>query len=137
MNKTLLACCAILLASFSADNRLNDGIFKGESRSYYTNEPYYGHAKITVKDGMILQVDFSIRDSVKHEDFDDRYERYFEGNDLYVQQCRNDRKGVQSYPDSLMKYQDLEKVDVISGATWSYNIFKASAQIALEQAHKK
>jgi major membrane immunogen (membrane-anchored lipoprotein) len=136
MKKTWLAIAFLFLAAYSGDS-LNDGVFRGESRSYYTDEPYYGRTQLIIENGKIMDVNFTIRDSMKHEDFDDSYERYFKGNDLYIQQCRNDRKGVLSYPDSLLKYQDLDKVDVISGATWSYNIFKASAEIAVKNAGSK
>ena len=33
-----------------------------------------------------------------------------------------------------MKAQDPDKVDAFTGATWSYNIFKASAKKALKDA---
>ena len=82
----------------------------------------------------MIKVEFYVRDSSKQEYFDDKYEKYFADNDEYIKQCRNDWKGIQSYPDSLLKYQDLNKVDVISGATWSYNIFMASAGEALSVA---
>ncbi len=74
-----------------------------------------------------------IRDSALHETFNAAYAKHFAGNDLYIQQTRNDWNGVQTYPSHLMKKQDLNKVDVISGATWSYNIFKASFLEALKE----
>jgi len=114
--------------------KYQDGTFSGQSRYRYTDEPYWGTVSVTIKNDLITNVFFSIRDSALHEPFDSIYEKHFQGNDLYIQQCRNDWKGVQSYPDSLIKYQDLSKVDAISGATWAYNIFKASAEIALEKA---
>lgn len=126
----------LLLFAFSGDSPLKDGYYTGSSRAGYTDEPYYGYSKIMIENGEIAKVVFFIRDSAKHEYFDNKYEKYFAGNDLYVQQCRNDWKGIQSYPDSLIKYQDINKVDVISGATWSYNIFKASVQEALNGAIK-
>jgi major membrane immunogen (membrane-anchored lipoprotein) len=103
----------------------------------YTQEPYYAHTQIKVENGRIVSVYFMVRDSAKHEYFDDQYERYFAGNDEYVQQCRNDRKGMKSYPDSLLKYQDINKLDAISGATWSFNLFKASVKEALAGAGGK
>ena len=111
--------------------QLRDGIYRGSSRERYTAEPYFGFTTITVEKGKITTVEFSIRDSSKHIFFDGNYEKYFAGNDEYVKQCRNDWKGVISYPDSLIRYQDINKVDVISGATWSYNIFKACITKAL------
>ncbi|MEZ5071335.1 MAG: FMN-binding protein [Bacteroidales bacterium] len=113
---------------------LQDGTYHGLSRAMYTDEPYYGHVTLSIEDGAIVRVDFFIRDSARQVGFDGTYEKYFEGNDLYMQQCRNDWQGVQSYPDSLLKYQDPGKVDARSGATWSCNIFKGAVEDALAQA---
>jgi major membrane immunogen (membrane-anchored lipoprotein) len=134
MKRNLLVILVFLISVFAGSGNFKDGLYIGGSRSSYTDEPFYGFTRIKVENGQIIQVDFYIRDSVKHELFDDTYERYFAGNDLYIQQCRNDRKGILSYPDSLLKHQDIGKVDVISGATWSYNIFRASVNEALSQA---
>jgi major membrane immunogen (membrane-anchored lipoprotein) len=119
--------------AFRADNPKKDGEYKGTSRSIYTDEPYYGHARLIIEKGRIVKVDFCLRDSVRHVNFDGEYEKYFAGNDLYMQQCRNDWKGIQAYPDSLIKHQDISKVDAISGATWAYNIFSASVNEALKK----
>jgi len=136
MTKTILTIAVLSLLSFSGDQFWKDGTYKGISRSVYTDEPYYAHSWITVEEGKIVSIRFFVRDSVKHEYFDEKYEKHFAGNDLYIQQCRNDWKGIQSYPDSLLKYQDPDSVDVISGATWSYNMFKASVLEALPTAGK-
>jgi len=127
----LFVCVAFLLFSFSADQSYQDGDYVGTSRAGYTDEPYYGHVALSIRNGEIVKVNFCIRDSAKNEYLDNQYERHFAGNDLYVQQCRNDVKGLRSYPDSLLKYQDISKVDAITGATWSFNIFKASVEKAL------
>ena len=124
-NKIIVTFLLFLLTAFSTDGPYHDGIYIGASRAAYTNEPYYGFSKIVIENGNIVDVEFFIRDSSKHVNFNEGYEKYFAGNDLYVQQCRNDWKGIKSYPDTLLKYQIIDKVDVISGATWSYNIFKA------------
>ncbi len=137
MKKTALFFCLFLLAAFTGDGPYRNGKYSGTSRSIYVEEPYYGHVQISIQKGRIIRVDFQVRDSARHETFDGNYERHFAGNDLYMQQCRNDWKGVQSYPDSLLKYQDLGRLDAISGATWSYNIFKAAAKEALSTAVKK
>ncbi len=134
ITKTPFVFILLMLMAFSGDGPYKDGNYKGISRSVYTDEPYYGHSDITVKDGRIIKVKFFVRDSVKHEYFDEKYEKYFADNAEYIKQCRSDWKGVRAYPDSLLKYQSLNKVDVISGATWSYKIFKASAQEALSGA---
>jgi len=136
MKKAFLIFPGIILLAFSGSGHLKDGQFNGTSRAVYVEEPFYGNTRIIIESGRIIKVEFTVRDSSRHEIFDGEYEKHFAGNDLYMQQCRNDWKGIRSYPDSLLKHQDLGKVDAISGATWSYNIFKASAQKALEQARE-
>jgi major membrane immunogen (membrane-anchored lipoprotein) len=134
IKKAIFTFVALTLVAFTGYQLYKDGSYSGISRSVYTDEPYYGNSKIVIENGKIIRVQFFVRDSAKHENVDDKYEKYFAGNDEYIKQCRNDWKGIQSYPDSLIKFQDLSKVDAISGATWSYNIFKASSQEALSAA---
>lgn len=111
-----------------------DGNWEGMSRASYTNEPYWGIVRLTVKKGKLTSVLFFVRDSNLHETFDAKYEKHFEGNPEYIQQSRNDWKGVQVYPGKLMDKQDINKVDAMSGATWSYDIFRASVENALKKA---
>ncbi len=124
----LLMC---ILFAYAGDKIYSDGTYRGISQSVYTDEPYYGHSTVVIKNGTIIAVKFVIRDSSKHVEFDDEYEKYFAWSELYTSQCRKDRIGVKSYPDSLLKSQNIDQVDAISGATWSYNIFKASVNDAL------
>ncbi len=111
-----------------------DGTYVGQSRSLYTEEPYWGKVQITIENGLFTDIKFMIRDSALHETFNDKYASHFAGNEIYIQQTRNDWKGVKTYPENLKSKQQISKVDVISGATWSYNIFKASLQEALKSA---
>lgn len=136
MKKVFFVFVAFILVAFTVNKLYRDGQYFGTSRAIYTNEPFYGHTKIVIEKGKIIKVDFFVRDSSRHEFFDGKYEKYYAGNDKYIMQCRNDWKGVQSYPDSLLKHQDLDKIDAISGATWSYNLFKASVKKALLDAEK-
>ncbi len=137
IRNSILLFMAVVLMAFAVFKIYNDGTYTGISRAGYTDEPYYGTATITIENGKLTTIKFFVRDTIRHEYMDNKYEKYFVGNDEYIKQCRNDWKGIQSYPDSLLKHQDLDKVDVISGATWSYNIFKASAQEALLSAEKE
>ena len=127
----------VLMTAFNGFGPYKDGRYRATSRAQYTYEPYYGSSEIIIENGRITKVVFFIRDSLKHEMVNENYEKYFAGNDLYIEQCRNDTRGIRSYPDSLIKYQELDKVDAISGATWSYNIFMASARQALSQAEEE
>ena len=114
--------------------RYKDGTYEGKSRAKYIYEPFWGSVHFTLKGGLLTDINFVIRDSSLHETFDGKYEKHFEGNPEYIQQSRNDWKGVQTYPKKLSEKQDINKVDAISGATWSYNIFKASVNEAMKNA---
>ena len=114
-----------------------DGVFEGKSQANYKDEPYVGISKITIENGKISKIDFQIIDTSKNEVFDEKYEKHFIGNELYINQCRNDWKGVQNYPKKLVEKQIIDSVDAVSGATWSYNIFKSSVKVALNENVKK
>jgi major membrane immunogen (membrane-anchored lipoprotein) len=111
---------------------LKEGKYLGISRGKYIYEPFWGIVKFTIKDGRYTDISFAIRDSSLHEAFDAKYEKHFEGNPEYIQQSRNDWKGVQTYPKNLSMKQDINKLDAISGATWSYNIFRSSVKEAIK-----
>jgi major membrane immunogen (membrane-anchored lipoprotein) len=111
-----------------------DGTYKGESQSIYTAESYYGITTIVVKNDVITSVQFTVLDKAKNEIFDEKYENHYKDIPEYIRQCRNDWQGVRTYPGRLLKVQDINKVDAITGATWSYNLFRASLLAALAEA---
>jgi major membrane immunogen (membrane-anchored lipoprotein) len=113
---------------------LKDGTYTGQSRARYIYEPFWGSVSLTVKNGLFTEISFVIRDSLLHETFDEKYEKHFEGNPVYILQSRNDWTGVQTYPKKLSEKQDTNKLDAISGATWSYNIFRAAVGEALKNS---
>ena len=112
----------------------HDGIYEGKSRARYVQEPYVGFVRIEIFKGHLAKIDFKIVDTLNNEIFDGNYEKHYTGNQTYIEQCRHDWKGVQEYPIRLLETQNIERVDAVSGATWSYNIFKQSALIALKNA---
>lgn len=114
-----------------------DGTYAGESRAAYTSEPYWGKVQLTIKDGKIGDVKFAVRDSALHETFNLAYAKHFAGNEAYIQQTKNDWNGVQTYPKKFIESQDTNRIDAISGATWSYNIFRAALAEALKKATVK
>ena len=128
--------CTLLCQGQTKTQFKVDGVYKGESRSIYTTESYWGIAEITIKKGEIVNLAFSIIDKNNGELFDEKYERHYAGNEAYVQQCRNDFKGVNAYIAKFNKVKKLEKVDAISGATWAHNLFTESVKLALEKAKK-
>ena len=114
--------------------KYKDGTYEGKSRAKYIYEPFWGSVHLTLKNGLLTNINFVIRDSNLHETFDGNYEKHFVGNSEYIQQSRNDWKGVQTYPKKLSEKQDINKLDAITGATWSYNIFRATVNEALKNA---
>ena len=127
---------ASAIAFCSCNGPYYDGIYEGRSQAKYTNEPFVGVVKLEIKKGHISSVEYMIIDTLANEVFDETYEKHYAGNEKYIQQCRNDWKGVNAYPSKLLKMQDIVKIDAISGATWSCNIFKQSALEALKKAQK-
>jgi major membrane immunogen (membrane-anchored lipoprotein) len=118
-------------------NLYKDGTYQGHSQSYYTSEPFWGHLQIKVKNGTFTEITFAIRDSSSHEAVDSMYGvHHYAGIPEYQQQCVNDGHGIETYPERLLNSQDIENVDAITGATWSYNIFISTVKNALKDAIK-
>lgn len=130
----LLLAVVISATAFEPVNRYKDGIYTGESQSKYKAEPYWGQATVEIKNDKVVKFHFQILDKQKNEVFGPKYERHFKDNPEYVQQCRNDLKGIQAYAEKYRKTSDPEQVDAITGATWSYNIFRDALKVALDKA---
>ena len=98
------------------------------------HEGYYCIATVSIKDNKITNVEWNIYDSVNGIIFDEKYEKIYVGNPTYIQQCRDDLKGAETYGPKLIEVQDIEKVDAISKATWTNIHFKNAVKLALEKA---
>jgi len=133
----LVIVVVLCLVSMTATKQLNDGIYKGESQSKYTAEPYWGQVTLEVKDDKVNLISFQIVDKDKNEVFGPNYERHFRSTPEYVTQCRLEVKGIKAYTEAFLKAKDISKVDAITGATWSYNLFRDALNAALEQALHK
>jgi uncharacterized protein with FMN-binding domain len=110
-----------------------DGTYEGKSQDGYAGmEPFWGVVRIKVEKGAFTAVHFMIRDTSIHECVDSLYGIHHYGSyPDYKVQCVKDGNGIRIYPQDLLQTQDMGKVDALSGATWSYNIFKASVKAAL------
>jgi major membrane immunogen (membrane-anchored lipoprotein) len=133
---SIVISLCILSSAFCSAKSLKDGTYKGESQASYTQEPYWGECTLTVKNNKVTGFDFYIIDKDKNQIFDKDYEKVFAGNDEYIRQCRNDLKGLQAYTETFRKRMKLSDVDAVSGATWSYTIFKTTVERTLEKAEK-
>jgi len=140
MNKIILfiALLAFIFSFISAQTTaLRNGVFEGRSCSIYGVEPYVGVTIIKIENGKIIKVTFQIIDTTKNEYFDQNYSTHFPTQPIYQEQCKADWKGVLYYPVQLLKKQDLNNVDALTGATWSHNLFVSSTAIALKKAKAK
>lgn len=140
----VVIACSVLKKHSDADSKpetglpaiYKDGIYIGTSRSSYISEPFWGKVDLTIENGSFASISFVIRDSNLHETFTDEYKKHYEGNPVYIQQVINDWHGIQTYPKKLLRIQNPGKVDCITGATWSYNIFQAALDEALKNAKR-
>lgn len=96
-------------------------------------EGYHVEGTMAVSGGVIQSMEWKIIDS-NGRVFDETYEEEYTGIELYIQQCRDNWSGMQTFVPALLQTQDLGEVDAVSGATWAYNKFKEAAKALLEQA---
>lgn len=143
MKKIYLILLALLASlninSNSQNNKTDDnenakyknGTYEAKTADDY--EGYHSEAKVNISGNKIADVQWKIIDS-NGIVFDDKYEKVFAGNPAYQQQARDDYKGAVTYGPKLIETQDMDKVDSISGATWSYKKFKEVVSEALEKS---
>ena len=105
-----LLTSVIVLSSLALTGvkQMKDGVYQGESQSKYTAEPYWGQVTLKVKNDQVTLESFQILDKDKNEVFGPDYERYFKDNALYVDQCRNEVKGIKKYTESFTKTGNMD-----------------------------
>ena len=119
--------------SKAALDKYKDGTYEVETKPDY--EGYITKAKVTIKKDKITNIEWGIFDANRNnKPFDEKYEEVYIGNENYIQQCREDWKGSRTYSPELIETQDPNKVDAVSGATWTNNKFKEIVAKALESA---
>jgi major membrane immunogen (membrane-anchored lipoprotein) len=109
-----------------------DGIYV--AKTVTDNEKYFAQATITIKDGKIATADWSLYDEGNNKPFDEEYYHQFEPNEEYVKQAKEDWSGSRNYAVKLLETQDVNKVDAVTGATWSFVEFEEVINLALDQA---
>lgn len=106
-----------------------------EAKTDLDSDGFYTTAKVKISNNKIADVQWQIIDQ-NGRVFDKTYEEVFPDSETYKQQCRNDYKGAITYGPELIKSQDVNKVDLVSGATWSYNKFTKVVSLALKKSEK-
>jgi major membrane immunogen (membrane-anchored lipoprotein) len=112
-----------------------DGVYEGQLPK--DTEGYNTSALIEVKKGFIRTIGWNIYDTNLKRYFDAAYEQVYTGNDTYIRQCRDNMKGMAAYGSKLIQTQNVDSVDVITGATWCYNKFKQVVKVTLKDAKKE
>jgi major membrane immunogen (membrane-anchored lipoprotein) len=140
----LLLCTAIFFSPSCKDSDKNTitgpdktGIYKNgvyEGKTKKDSEGYNASASIEVKQGLIAAVEWSIYDNNLKRYFDATYEQLYAGNPIYIQQCRDNMKGMVTFGPRLIQTQCIDSVEAITGATWCHRKFKEVVKIALKDA---
>ena len=133
----MAACLALAACGGGAPANLKDGTFTGQSAVYEDAEDGngngYGVATITVKDGAITACDFKTYETdgtLK----DSNYGKTANGNQDFYNKAQKAVAACSEYADKLVAVGNVDGVDVISGATISYNEFVEAANLALDSA---
>lgn len=124
-------------ASATAGSGYADGVYEVQTEP--DGEKYYTKATVTIEGGKITAVDWTIYDSAREDTpFDGEYYKILEPfGAVYGQQGKDDWAGSRGYAEALIESQDIDKVDAVSGATWTNRKFKEIVNMALEQAASK
>lgn len=114
---------------------LKDGTFTGVVTKEEANTKNAGDSTVvlTIKDGKIVDCKYESRDS-KGNVKDENYGK--EAGEQNYKKAQKAVVGIRKYPEDLVKTQDIDKVDSVSGATVSYKIFVDATKKALEEASK-
>ncbi|MDR1616015.1 MAG: FMN-binding protein [Syntrophomonadaceae bacterium] len=132
---SLLLVLALISGCGSSSSSYKDGVFIGKSTE--DDRGAYGEVTLTIKSGEIAgcqfvtwQKDGSVKD-----------EEYGKVNGVIANQDYYDKAqlavtAMARYAGQLEEVKRLDAVDVVSGATNSYDQFTEAVQSALEQAEK-
>ncbi|NLY10969.1 MAG: FMN-binding protein [Firmicutes bacterium] len=131
MRRTIIAAIALvaivgiaLVLNMSQNRKMDwqDGTYVGESERDERDQ--YGRIEIEIKDGKIVEANYSEIDSSGNP----------KGAEYPYQPAV---ESMPEYEKQLMDKQDVKKVEIISGATTTGEKFKDAATNALEKAAKK
>lgn len=103
-------------------------------------EGYQTFITYKIENGLMKDLDWYIYDTRLKRKFDETYKEVFEqsGQPEFVEQSINDWAGAITYAPALIDNQgesfdaqDIEDLDAISGATWTYRKFKTALMYSI------
>lgn len=140
MKKSKLACLSLLtILSLGivgcGKTELKDGTFKGVVTKDETDSKNAGDTtvEITIKGGKIVDCKFIPLDS-KGKVKDENYGK--EAGEQNYKKAQKAVEGMKKYPQELVKTQNIDEVDSVSGATVSHKLFVDAAKKAIKEASK-
>ncbi len=137
MNKKIIILFLAVIMIFSliscgGDDTLNDGTYSGQSSKGEKGD--YAEVVLVIKDNQIDSVEFISYDSdgnVKDENYGKNV-----GNEDFTEKAQIAYAGMMSYQEQINEKKELKLVEVVSGATISFNQFTEAMEMALEEAKK-
>lgn len=131
----LIFVLSLAACGTGAKVELKDGKYEAESE-VRDEQGGYGIVAIEVKDGDIVDVvynTYSKDGTIKDENYQIKLK---DENPALYKLAQESVAANPEYAAQLLKYKRVEDIDVISGATWNYDIFKDAAEKALNLAKK-
>lgn len=131
----LVLTLALALTACGGSAEYKDGKYEAESDDR-DEHGGYGVVSIEVKDGKIAACEYNTYNkdgSLKDENYQIKLK---DENPALFKLAQDSVAANPGYAEQLVKYQKVEDVDVISGATWNHLLFKDAAEKALKDAVK-
>ncbi len=148
MSKRMMTCgvlavsLAVLLAACGGAASFKDGTYTGQSAVWEDEEDGngngYGVAELTITDGKISACTFTTYepDGTKKEGETYGMVNGQIGNQDYYNKAQRALAANEVYAEQLVQNGTLDGVDLVSGATISYNEFQEAVNAALDQAQE-
>ncbi len=127
----ILAIIATLILTVSCTSKeLNDGTFVGEVKGEGSSKTV---VELVIKDKKIVACVLESYDkegNIKGRDYGAN------SGDANYALAQKAVQGMQKYPEMLLKTQNIDDIEAVSGATISYKQFKAAVKEAIKNAQK-
>jgi len=131
----ILTVVFVLIAALMVgcgSSKYKDGTYKAESEPDERGNNAY--VEITIKDGKIADVVWKeLSNGVEKDENYGKVNGVIENEENY-QKAQNALKASKSYAEKLVEVQDINKVDAVSGATHSHELFVKLVKEALNKA---
>ena len=125
----VIAAAAAVFVVKGTSRGYRDGVYEGE----YCSENGGGGTKVVLKieNNVIVDCQMTATDAEGHVK-DESYGK--NDSEANYRLCQISVAGMRQYPGELLKVQDIDKVDAVSGATVTHREFQIAVRQALQKA---